>query len=232
MKKILFATFLLLFLTGISSAQKLLPIKPSVEIFLKGTLGTPLSNDDFKDHFKSFPGGQLEVIGNITPHFGVYGNFSADFLSPKEKSLIGATYIEDNTYIISGSVGPRYYFNLPGSILYRFFADVGLGIYATRLGDETRTTNITPASATTYTLYHNSYTQIGFNAGAGINIGLGPIGMANLTIKYHSLLKKSEVNVINSITTSNGSVNAGEPQDVPAVSYFSIAVGLGFKLGL
>lgn len=221
---------MLFFITGISSAQKLLPIKPSIEIILKGAYGTPLSDDAFKNHFSSFPGGQLEVVVNVTPNFGVYGNFSADFLSPKDQSLIGATYKEDNTYMISGSVGPRYYFNLPGSILYRFFADAGLGIYATRPGDQTLTLATNPPNVTT--TIHNAYTQMGFNVGAGLNIGLGPIGMANVTLKYHNLLSKSGVTVVNTKTSTTNGTTAGTPQDLPASSYFSVAVGFGFKIGI
>ncbi|MBS1492301.1 MAG: hypothetical protein JST55_02250 [Bacteroidetes bacterium] len=233
MKKILFTAFLLLFVTTISSAQKLLPIKPSVEIIVKGAFGTPLSDDNFKNSFKSFPGGQLEVVGNITSSFGVYGNFSADFLSAKDQSAIGQTITQDNTYMLSGSVGPRFYFNLPGSILYRFFGDVGFGIYATRLGDRVTTTVTTPPFTVT-TDRHNVYTQTGFNIGAGINIGLGPLGLANVTLKYHNLMSKSNVQVINTRTIegSNPSVNSNIFQDVPSSSYFSVAVGLGFKIGL
>lgn len=232
MKKILLITALLFFITGISSAQKLLPIKPSIEIIFKGAFGSPLSGDEFKNHYGSFPGGQLEVVGNITPNFGVYGNFSADFLSPKDVSLIGSTVKEDNTYMLSGSVGPRFYFNLPGSMLYRFFGDLGFGIYAIRPGDVTTTLTTNPPTVTTDR--HNVYTQTGFNVGAGLNIGLGPIGTANVTLKYHNLMSKSNVQVINTRTVegANPSVNSNIFQDVPSRSYFSVAVGLGFKLGL
>ncbi len=232
MKKILLLLVFTFFITSISSAQKLLPIKPSIEIILKGALGTPLSPDSYKNHYKSFPGGQLEVVANITSGFGVYGNFSADFLSPKDVSLIGATYSEDNTYMLSGSIGPRFYFNLPGSILYRFYGDLGLGIYATRPGDSKTTLATNPPNITTD--IHNAYTQTGFNVGAGINIGLGPIGMANVSLKYHNLFSKSNVQVINTRTVegSNPSVTAGAFEDVPSSSYFSVAVGLGFKIGL
>lgn len=230
MKKILFTAFLIFFVTGISSAQKLLPIKPSVEVIIKGAFGTPLSDDAFKNGYKSFPGGQLEVVANITSSFGVYGNFSADFLSAKDQSLIGQTVKQDNTYMLSGNVGPRYYFNIPGNILFRFFADAGLGIYATRLGDKTVTTLGNPV--TTETSIYNAYTQMGFNVGTGINLALGPIGTANLTLKYHNLLSKSGITVVNTKTSNSGTVTAGTPEDIPSKSYFSVAVGLGFKIGL
>lgn len=233
LKKILLALVLVFFVTGASSAQKLLPIKPSIEIIFKGSLGTPLSDDNFKNTYKSFPGGQLEVVGNITSGFGVYGNFSADFLSAKDQSNIGQTISQENTYMLSGSVGPRFYFNLPGSMLYRFFGDLGLGIYATRPGDRITTTVTTPPFTVT-TDRHNVYTQTGFNVGAGMNIGLGPIGTANITLKYHNLFSKSNVQVVNTRTVegANPSVNSSIFSDVPSSSYFSIAVGLGFKLGL
>lgn len=233
LKKILLALLLTFFVTGISSAQKLLPIKPSVEIILKGAYGTPLSDDSFKNTYKSFPGGQLEIVANITPGFGVYGNFSADFLSAKDQTatIPEETIKQENTYMLSGTVGPRFYLNLPGSILYRLYGDLGFGIYATRPGDRI-VTSTSPASVTTDR--HNAYTQTGFNVGAGINIGLGPIGMANVSLKYHNLFSKSNVQVINTTTVegTNPSVSTGPTVDLPSSSYFSIAVGLGFKIGL
>lgn len=232
MKKILLITAILFFVSGISSAQKLLPIKPSIEIILKGSFGTPLSGSEFKDHYNGFPGGQLEIVANILPSFGVYGNFSADFLSPKDVSLIGATVKEDNTYMISGSIGPRFYLNLPGSILYRFYGDLGFGIYALRPGDRVTTLSTNPATVTTDR--HNAYTQTGINAGIGLNIGLGPIGTANVAFKYHNLFSKSNVQVINTRTVegANPSVIPGTFDDVPSRGYFSIAIGLGFKIGI
>jgi hypothetical protein len=234
LKKILLITALLFFVTGNSFAQKLpLGLKPSIEIILKGSYSTPLSDDSFKNAYNSFPGGQLEIVGNITSAFGVYGNFSADFLSAKEPTAMipEQTVKQENTYMLSGSIGPRFYFNLPGSILYRFYGDLGLGIYATRPGDRI-ITSMSPANVTTDR--HNVYTQTGFNVGAGINIGLGPIGTANLTLKYHNLFSKSGVQVVNTRTVEgvNPSVTAGANVDVPSRSYFSIAVGLGFKIGL
>lgn len=233
MKKILLTVVLLFLVTGISSAQKLpLGLKPSIEIILKGSLGTPISDDSFKNTYKSFPGGQLEIVGNITQNFGVYGNFSADFLSAKDISAIGATVVQENTYMLSGSLGPRFYFNLPGSILYRLYGDLGFGIYATRPGDRITTLTTNPPNITTDR--HNVYTQTGFNIGVGMNVGLGPIGTANIALKYHNLMSKSNVQVINTRTVegSNPSVNSSIFQDVPSSSYFSVAVGLGFKLGL
>ncbi|MBS1516216.1 MAG: hypothetical protein JSS63_14360 [Bacteroidetes bacterium] len=233
MKKIIFTLLLILSVTGVSSAQKLLPIKPSLEIILKGGYGTPLSNDDFKNSFQAFPGGQLEVVANVTPSFGIYGNFSADFLTSKSQSLLGVTTTQETTYMLSGSIGPRFYLNIPGNMLWRVYGDLGWGIYGTRPGDLTTTTVTNPAVTTKYIF--NAFSQMGFNVGAGLNIGLGPIGTANVALKYHNLFSKSGVTTVNTYTVTGGSnpgVYSGTPVDLDARSYFSVAVGLGFKIGI
>lgn len=233
MKKTLF-TFLLLFIAvNITSAQKLLPIKPSLEIMIKGGYGTPLTDDNFKNSYSSFPGGQLEVVANIMPSFGIYGNFSADFLSAKDQNLIGATTTQETSYMLSGSLGPRFYLNIPGSILWRVYGDLGWGIYASRPGDLTTTESTNPVR-TTKSIY-NAYTQMGFNIGAGINIGLGPLGVANVALKYHNIFSKSGVKAINTTTITSGNnttVIQGTEGTIDSRSYFSVAVGLGFKIGI
>jgi hypothetical protein len=233
LKKTLFTLLLLFIAVNITSAQKLLPIKPSLEIMLKGGYGTPLTNDDFKNNYSSFPGGQLEVVANIMPSFGIYGNFSADFLSAKDNTLIGATRTQETSYMLSGSLGPRFYLNIPGSILWRVYGDLGWGIYASRPGDLTITESTNPVRTTKY--IYNAYSQMGFNVGAGINIGLGPLGVANVSMKYHNLFSKSGVTAVNTMTVTSGNtttVTQGTEGTLDSRSYFSVAVGIGFKIGI
>lgn len=233
MKKSVFTVLLLFIAVNITSAQKLLPLKPSLEIMLKGGYGTPLTDDNFKNSTKSFPGGQLEVVANVMPNVGIYGNFSADFLSAKDQTSTTSATKQETSYMLSGSLGPRFYLNIPGSILWRVYGDLGWGMYASRPGDVTVTTSGSPVVTTTY--IYNAYTQMGFNVGTGINIGLGPIGTANVAFKYHSIFSKAGVTAVNTKTVSGGTnagVYAGTPEDLPSRSYFSVAVGIGFKIGI
>ena len=239
----------MLLVTSASNAQKLLPFIPSITIAIKGgismplsggtytSVGTPLTYEggSFKDYFGAFPGAELDASVNLTSSFGIFGNFSADFLTPKDArvGLPGATYTQSNATQLSGSVGPRFYINLPGSLFYKFYTEAGVGIYSLKYGDE----KIAFAnSLTTDNFSYSAASQMGFNLGAGLNISAGTKTFVNISIKYHNILKKSNVSFSETWTHNTGPGNEvvilNTTYDIAERSYIQIAAGIGFNFGL
>lgn len=247
MKKLIFISISIFIINGFANAQRILQFKPSISIALKGGLSVPLSGGtytsvgtpityeggSFKDYFGAFPGAQLDAAINLTSSFGIFGNFSADFLTPKEArvGLSGGMYTQSNATQLSGSIGPRVYFNIPGNIFYKFYTEAGVGIYSVKYGDE----KITFANSQDNFSY-SAASQMGFNLGAGLNITSGPTSFINVSIKYHNVLKKSNVVFAETWTHNTGSQNElvilDTTYDLAERSYIQISAGIGFNFGL
>jgi outer membrane protein W len=168
--------------------------------------------------------------------FAVYGVIGGDFISPKERTFSqpGYSATESNTSVITAYVGPRYFIGQTTSKA-RVYLDAGIGLYATKFGDykETHVTN--PPETINYT--YKSVAQLGFNAGAGVNVELSKMAFFNFNVKYHNVPKKSNVTLretatstVNGTTTNLGT--ALEPVDIAGRSYMQFALGFGYRLGL
>lgn len=235
MKKFILLFVLLLSVSSLSYAQKSY-FKPNLDATLRGSYSVWLSDASFKDYYKAFPSVQLDLSYNVSPTFAVYGVVGGDFVTPKERtfSIPGYSATESNTSVISAYVGPRYFFP-QGAGKMRFYVDAGLGLYALKFGDykESHTTN--PPETINYT--YKSIAQLGFNAGAGMNVELSKSAFFNLNVKYHNVPKKSNVTLRETATsTVNGqTTNLGTelmPVDLPGRSYMQFALGFGYRLGL
>jgi len=198
---------------------------------------TPIfEGGQFKDYFGAFPGAELEAAVNLSSSFGVFGNFSADFLTPKDSRILlaGATYTQSNSTQLSGYIGPRYYFTLPGPAPLVIYTDAALGMYSLKYGEEKITYATNPSSSDKFT--YTSASQLGFNIGAGINITSSPTSFINIGIRYHNILKKTGVTFGETYTHTEGSVTTSTREnvvyDLAERSYIQIAAGIGFKFGL
>ena len=249
MKKLVFVFLCLFAFNGFASAQKILPFKPSLSIVIKGGISVPVSGGtytslrtpvtyeggSFKDYFGAFLGAQLDASVNLTPSFGIFGNFSADFLSPKEArvGLTGATYTQSNSTQFSGSIGPRVYVNLPGNIFSKFYTEAGFGIYSLKYGDEKITYATSGGVSDNFS--YSAASQLGFNIGAGFNVSASPKSFVNISIKYHNILKKSDVTFSEKWTHTAGGqddlIILNTAYDLASRSYIQISAGFGFNLG-
>jgi len=242
MKKIFYIFVLLLCITSVSNAQKLLPFSPSLQLLIKGGYSTPLSGGtysnsienggNFADYFKAFPGGQIEAVVNLSSSFGIYGNASYDIIAPKEQRG-GVPYSEDNAAQFSLYAGPRYYYDIP-LMPVSIYTDVGLGIYSIKYGDYQQTLAGNPT--VTDNFKYSSVTQFGFSAGAGVNISTSPFTILNFSVKYHNVLKKTGVTFVESHTqTVNGvssTTSTSNPYDIAERGYVQFSLGFGVKLGM
>jgi len=249
LKKLIFISISLFVLNGFASAQRILPFKPSISIALKGGLSVPLSGGtytsvgtpityeggSFKDYFGAFPGAQLDAAINLTSSFGIFGNFSADFLTPKEArvGLSDGMYTQSNATQLSGSIGPRVYFNIPGNIFYKFYTEAGVGIYSVKYGDEKITYATSGGVSDNFS--YSAASQLGFNIGAGFNVSASPKSFVNISIKYHNILKKSDVTFSEKWTHTAGGqddlIILNTAYDLASRSYIQISAGFGFNLG-
>lgn len=250
MKKFISVFIIILTLTGIANAQRVLPFKPSLNIIIKGSVSMPLSGGTytsvntvpiyeggkFKDYFGAFPGAELEVAANFTPSFGVFGNFSADFMSPKDArtGLPGATYTQANATQLSGYIGPRFYFNLPSPSQMIFYTDAALGMYSLKYGEEKIAYATAPPSSDGFT--YSSASQLGFNIGAGLNINANARTFVNIGIRYHNVMKKTGVTFAETYTHTDGtgtvSAVTNTTYDIAERGYIQFAAGVGFRFGL
>ena len=227
MKRLILAISLIILSTNISYGQ--LPIKPSFQVAVKGAYSTPLSHQEFNDAVNGFPGVQLELTFDINSQWAVYGNFGADFLSAKNSTTTsGSTTFEQSvSKQFSYYIGPRYYFNIPLSPT-KIFVDAGLGMYSTKLGDQSLTSSST-TPPTTITASWSSFSQWGANLGAGVNLSAGTNMNISLGAKYHFIFKKTDETVTRTLSTgtSNNYIVT-----VPEHSYIQFAVGIGYRFGL
>ncbi len=240
----------MLTVTGIANAQRVLPFKPSLNIIIKGSVSAPLSGGTytsigtvpiyeggkFKDYFGAFPGAELEVAANLSPTFGVFGNFSADFMIPKDArtGLPGATYTQSNATQFSGYIGPRFYFNLPSPSQMVFYTDAALGLYSLKYGEEKIAYATNPSSSDVFT--YSSASQVGFNIGAGLNINASAKTFLNIGIRYHNVMKKTGVTFAETYTHTEGTLitssTSNTTYDIAERGYIQLAAGLGFRFGL
>jgi opacity protein-like surface antigen len=233
-KKTIFTFLLVMIFCGAAQAQI---FKPSVNVIVRGNYSLWLSDSTWKNEYKEFPGVQLEAVVNLTSMWGISGTFAADFISAKDRTLTipGATFTQESSSQIAGYLGPRYYINLPGNKMVKIYIDAAAGLYSFKPGTFKMTETTNPPRITTISF--NSVSQFGFNAGAGVNIGLGPSMFANLMVKYHNVLKKTDVVFREKITveqqgtTTTTTINS-TPEDIPARSYFQFGIGLGFTFGM
>jgi len=231
MKKLLYVFIFMFVVTGLSNAQKMTAFKPSLQILVKGAYSTPLSHEEFKDFTGGFPGAQLELAYDFNSCWGVYGNFSADFISAKgfPVTIGGVTSDLKTTTQLSGTIGPRYYFNLPSAPLWKIYADAGVGIYSVKAGDNSETSSLGSITVT-----QDAFSQVGLNLGAGANVVVSSKMVVNFGAKYHFIMKKSDYSQTGTVTTSTGS---SAPYVSPAGtiaerSYLQFSLGLGFRLGM
>jgi len=219
--------------TGLSNAQ-IMPFKPSLQVLVKGSYSTPLSHQDFKDFTSGFPGVQLELAYDINSCWGIYGNFSADFVTAKDAATPpqGVTnYKRAASTQLSGYVGPRYYFNLPSSPLWKIYADAGIGLYSLKPGDETATSVTLPT--VNYTATTSSFSQMGANLGAGANVVVGSRMVLTFGAKYHFLFKKTGATVTSTLSDGTTTQTSEDPNfTVAERSYLQFAAGIGFRLGM
>jgi hypothetical protein len=236
LKKIIYPFILLLVFAGLSHAQtnRVNAFKPSFQVMVKGAYSVPLSHyDDFQESYKGFPGVQAELIYDFNPCWGVYGNFSADFLSYKDTlasaTFPGGTYSRKASTQLVGYVGPRYYINLRSAPLWKILIDAGVGVYSLTNGDETLTNTTTGASASTT---YNSNTQWGINLGTGANVVVGSRVVINFGAKYHFVFKKTDATLTSTTTFSNGTPTSTFTYtgDLPERSYLQFSLGIGFRL--
>jgi opacity protein-like surface antigen len=234
MKKTLYTLLLLVIFAGTANAQI---FKPSVNVIVRGTYSLWLSDSTWKDAYKEFPGVQLEAAVNLSSMWGITGTFSGDFIPAKEGTVTipGATFTQESSPQLAGYVGPRYYINIPGNNMIKIYIDAAAGLYSFKPGTIKITETTNPPRVTTISF--NSVSQFGFNAGAGLNVSLGPSMFANFMIKYHNVLKKTGVVFREKITVTQGSTTISEttslpPEDISARSYFQFGIGLGFSFGM
>jgi hypothetical protein len=234
MKKIIYTFLLLSSFAGTLNAQT---FKPSVNVIARGNYSFWLSDSGWKNAFESFPGFQIEAAVNLNSNWGIYGTFSGDFIPFKEGRVVipGSTVTRTSTNQFAGYVGPRYYINIPGNNLLRVYVDAGAGLYSFKPGTFTITEPLNPPKVTT--IGFNSLSQFGLNAGAGLNINLGPIMFANVMVKYHNILKKTGVVFTQTTTVMQGSSTTTESVNLPSEtvhgrSYFQIGAGIGFTFGM
>lgn len=246
MKKFIYIFAAIFIFNAAAQAQ---PFIPGLNLIFRGGLSIPLSGGtytsknttpifeggEFKDYFKSFPGIQGEAVVNLSPSFGLFGTFSADFLTPKEARtrLPGATYVQSNATQLAGYIGPRVYINFPGNKLLKVYADAGFGFYSFKYGDEQITFATNPISQANFS--YSSAAQTGFNVGAGLNFTAGPTSFVNVSVKYHNIMKKTDVSFVESYSLTSGTTTttgtANETYDIADRSYIQLAVGVGFSLG-
>ncbi len=238
MKRILLIAALLFFVTAFTQAQttKIVksPFTPSFQVMVKGAYSIPLSHyDDFQESYKGFPGVQAELIYDFHPCWGVYGNFSADFLSYKDTigsgTFPGGSYSRSSSTQLSGYIGPRYYINLRSAPLWKILIDAGVGMYSLKAGESTLTNTTTGVSAVTT---NDSYSQLGVNLGAGANVVVSRRMVINFGAKYHFIFKKTDATVTSTTTFSNGlptSTFTGTA-DLSERSYIQFSLGIGFRL--
>jgi len=238
MKKIIILIVFFLSVSSFSYGQK--SFKPNLDVTLKGGYSVWLSDASFKDYYKAFPNVQLDLAYNIKPQFAIYATIGGDFIAPKERtfSIPGYSATESNTNVISAYVGPRYFLGA-GSSKAKFYVDAGLGMYAIKFGDYkvTRTTN--PPETIEYSF--KSIAQFGFNIGTGANVELSKSAFFNFSVKYHNVPKRSNVTLrekatstttVNGVTTTTNLPTELYPVDISGRSYFQIALGFGYRLGL
>lgn len=234
MKKAFYVFLFLILFTGTASAQI---FKPSIDLTLRGNYSFWLSDSGWKNAFESFPGFQVEAAVNLAANWGVYGTFTGDFIPFNDKyvSIPGSTVTRTSTNQFAGYLGPKYYINIPGNNMLKFYIDAGAGLYSFKPGTFTITDPANPPKVTTISF--NSLSQFGLNAGAGLNLSLGSSMFANLMVKYHNILKKTgAVFTQTTSITQNGSTTSESvnlpAETVKARSYFQIGIGLGFNFGM
>ncbi len=226
MKKLIFIIPIILLLTNITYAQ--LPVKPSLQIGLKGAYSLPLSHQEYKDYTSGYPGVQLEAVYDINSQWGIYGNFSADFITAKNSSQTSGTITGEqytSTRLI-GFVGPRYY--VPATPMIKVFFDAGIGLYALTLGDQKFTNNGTNPP-TSFTYSYTSVSQTGLNLGTGVNISAGSNMVVTFGAKYHFILKKTDASLTQ---TSSTGISREITGDIPEQSYLQLSAGIGYRFGL
>lgn len=235
MKKTLYTLLFLVIFTGTVNAQS---IKPSINAIMRGSYSLWLSDTNWSEPYNAFPGFQAELVFNINSTWGIAGTFSADFISSSEGTITfpGFTLTEQNSSQIAGYIGPRYYINLPQNNKLRIYLDAAAGIYSFKPGTLKATDNSTSPS-TVATVSFSSFSQFGFNAGAGLNLSLGPKMFANFMVKYHNVLKKTGVVFREKLTITQGNSTISEtvnstPEDISARSFFQFGIGLGFSFGM
>lgn len=236
MKKLIYTFVLLLVFTGLSQAQtnRVNAFKPSFQVMVKGAYSVPLSHyDNFQESYSGFPGVQAELIYDFNPCWGVYGNFSADFLSYKDTiasgTFPGGSYSRKASTQLTGYIGPRYYINLRSAPLWKILIDGGVGVYSLTDGESTLTNTTTGASATTS---YTSNSQWGVNLGTGANVVVGSRVVINFGAKYHFVFKKTDATYTTTTTFNNGtpaSTFTGTT-DLPERSYLQFSLGIGFRL--
>ena len=232
MKKIIYVFLFLFIASGITEAQtsKIVktPFTPSFQVLIKGAYSIPLSHQDFKDFTSGFPGAQLELAYDFNPCWGVYGNFSLDFIGAKDSIPTSGTYSRSVSTQLSGYVGPRYYINLRSAPLWKIYVDAGIGIYSLKPGDETQTLTSTPG--VTYTTTTTSLSQMGTNLGAGANVVVGSRMILTFGAKYHFLFKKTDSDVTYTVSNGTTSLPLTGKADVAERSYLQFNLGIGFRL--
>lgn len=234
MKKITYIFLLLILFAGSADAQM---FKPSVDVIARGNYSFWLSDSGWKNAFESFPGFQVEAAVNLNSNWGVYGTFTGDFIPFKDGRVVipGSTVTRTSTNQFAGYIGPRYYINIPGNNMLRVYIDAGAGLYSFTPGTFTITEPVNPPKVTK--IGFSSLSQFGLNAGAGLNINLGPLMFANIMVKYHNILKKTGVVFTQTTTITQGSSTITESKNLPAEtvhgrSYFQFGIGLGFSFGM
>lgn len=238
MKKLLFTLLMLIMFTGLAQSQS---FKPNMNLILRGDYNVWLSDSNWKQTYKGFPGIQLDLVYNINSEWGIVGTFGSDFLTPKTKrdTITGGgdtlKFTWENSPQLSGYIGPRYYINLPNNKNLRIYLDAALGLYTYKPGTLKGTANTNPVTTSTTTF--NSVSQFGFNIGAGINININQNIFVNLMVKYHNVLKKSGVVFKERTTIKQGNTTITDtatfpPEDITGRSYVQFGAGLGFTFGL
>ena len=228
MKRIIGILVFTFMLAGLADAQV---YRPWWNVLVKGSVGFPTSDSAFTDGAGTFPGVQLELAYNFHRNWGVYGNFSADFIPAKTSTITlpGSTSEIKSSKQFSGYVGPRFYFPMDSKNLM-VYADLGIGIYSFSQGNVV-TTNT--ANGTTQTAEFSSISQMGLNGGAGLNVTVSPSMFLNFGAKYHSIFSKSGISVTRTLTYSNGAPTETETFTGNATSrgYFQLTAGVGFVFG-
>jgi len=222
---------ILLFMFMFASLADAQVYRPWWNVLVKGSVGFPTSDSAFTDGSSTFPGAQLELAYNFHRNWGVYGNFSADFIPSKTSSatLPGATIEYKTSKQFSGYIGPRYYFPMDSKNLM-VYADLGVGIYSFSQGDAVATNT---ANGTTQTAAYSSISQMGINGGAGLNVTVSPSMFLNFGAKYHSIFSKSGISVTRTTTYSNGAPTQTDTftGDATSRGYFQLTAGVGFVFG-
>lgn len=219
MKKVI-AIFAFLFaITSVTYAQ--IPFKPTLQVMVKGSYGVPTGHPDFKDNAKSFPGIQLELAYDLNSTWGIYGNFTADFIESKSSPIPNTTAATSHQYI--GYVGPKYYILLPSNPFIKLYTDAGVGIYSSTIGDVTANTG--NSSLTNI----SSITQTGVNLGFGGNFTAGTNMFITAGIKYHYIIKKDDTSISATFNNNGTSTVLSGTTNIPERSYIQFALGLGFK---